>query len=555
MSDEIDHWRQRAEQLARENARLERLIDAAAAGQDIELYGIQSVLYVEPATQRIVDANNAALDFLGYPREHLLRLTIPEIEVLNASGDSSEKTVIERKVEITIYLCAYRHAQGHLLPVEVRRLLISGKHDPILHYSLEDTTLPKRVWRELNRRGDTAFTFQQRLKALNELTLELSRIDSYDALCQQIVRLGIERLGFDRLGLWFYDPELGLMVGSYGVDEQGQMRDERDQRWRASNSQEIGQFLAGNTQVALVFDEGPVYNHKSEVVDYGWHIAVPLLHGDRFIGVLSADNYLRKQVMKEYEPELLRLYGITVAHLTELIRTRDQTFALRLQDERAHMLRAFITNVGHDFRTPLSVINTKSFLIQRAQTVEQREALVGGIHQQVSYIGHMLDGMLELVALQSELTLTTALVDLRRLVMEVVTGYQALLAAKGLTCALDDAHAMTISADPRLLRRAVRALFENAMQYTPAGGSIQVSFARYANEIGIRIRDTGVGIAQEHLGHIFEPLFRVDQARTERRSGLGLAIARTIVEAHGGRITVESAPGVGSTFEVIVPVD
>jgi signal transduction histidine kinase len=101
----------------------------------------------------------------------------------------------------------------------------------------------------------------------------------------------------------------------------------------------------------------------------------------------------------------------------------------------------------------------------------------------------------------------------------------------------------------------VTNLVANAIQYTPSGGTVKVRTAASGNGCLIVVQDSGIGIAAEDLPHVFDRFFRADRARrrAEGHSGLGLAICRAIVEAHRGRISVESAPGAGSTFTVRLP--
>ena len=100
-------------------------------------------------------------------------------------------------------------------------------------------------------------------------------------------------------------------------------------------------------------------------------------------------------------------------------------------------------------------------------------------------------------------------------------------------------------------------LLENATKYTPADGSIAVGIERHGREALVAVRDTGIGIPAEHLPHIFERFYRVDQARAREAggTGLGLAIARWIVEAHRGSIRAESVPGRGTTMMVTLPAE
>ena len=112
-----------------------------------------------------------------------------------------------------------------------------------------------------------------------------------------------------------------------------------------------------------------------------------------------------------------------------------------------------------------------------------------------------------------------------------------------------------IDGDQDRLKQLLLNLIDNALRYTPAEGAVTLDLVHGAQEAIIRVRDTGPGIPAEHLPHIFERFYRIDSARARQTggTGLGLAISREIVEAHGGRIEVESTIGAGSTFTVVLP--
>lgn len=533
-----------------EYERLQRLLDAASAGKDITPYGGLSLLYVDQASGCILDASSSALDFLGYSREELLSIAIEGLETTDPAN-TTRQIFTETSIEEQIYPAHYRHCSGELISVQVSRRLVLRGGMPVVCYRLEDFSLYSRVWRELRRREDDGFQFQQKLKALNEVTIALSLIDSHDLLCQQVIALGIQQLGFDRLSIWFLDPARNVMTGCYGVDENGILRDERDRQWNYDNTY-VMKFLEGHIDAAIAYDDAPLYNEKSEIIHYGAHIAAPVLHGKRVIGILMADNLLRSQPMKSYEPELLRQYGMTVGHLTELVRTREQAFALRLQRQHTQMLQQFIANVGHDFKTPLASISLKSYLMQRSPEAAQRETLADGIQQQVSYITITLDRMLDFIEYESSTSLTPAPVNLAALVSVVVDTFRSALEDKRIQCDVPDS-GPTINGDTAFLQRALSEILDNAIRYSPAGEWITISFTQYPDRVGIGIQDHGPGLAAADTDKIFVPLYRADKARTERRSGLGLAIAKTIVEAHAGHITVKSAPGQGSLFEITLP--
>jgi signal transduction histidine kinase len=120
---------------------------------------------------------------------------------------------------------------------------------------------------------------------------------------------------------------------------------------------------------------------------------------------------------------------------------------------------------------------------------------------------------------------------------------------------LEECAAASVTGDAARLKQVVIALVDNAVKYTPAGGGVAVSVRRIKDKVAVEVADTGMGIAREHLGRIFERFYRADTARERETGGygLGLSIAQWIVERHGGSIAVASEEGKGSTFTVTLP--
>lgn len=535
-----------------EYQRLKTLIEDASHDRDAGRLVGDMVLHVDPSTLRILDANAIATKFLGFSKSELQTFTIDRIEVNDLLVDDAQ-IYIESSIPEQVYNCSYRHRDGYLCPVRVHKRYLLRETGAHLHYRLVDLSLDQQLWHELQRREDAGFQFQQKLKILNEITVELSRIDSYDTLCAQAVRLGVDLLGFDRLSIWFLDYARRVMLGSFGLDESGQLRDERGQSWIFDDTY-IMDFLAGKTEPILTSDEAPIYNDRSEIIGYGWHLSVPMFYGEKLVGVLMADNYRYQNPIRRYEPELLRLYGTTIAHLTELVHIRRQAFDMRIDHERAQMLKRFITDVGHDFRTPLSIINTNNYLITRVSDPQRTKDLSAGTQEQVMYLNQMLDDMLELVSLQNELNLKLQPIKIYGLIDEIARTYNIMQAGEQVTWQIVFDEALSVIADAHYFKQALGCVIKNAFQYNHAGGHVTISAVQERDAITISIEDTGIGIDRQYHEQIFKPLFRVDQARTNRGSGLGLSIARLIINAHGGQITVESTPGVGSKFILTLPV-
>jgi two-component system sensor histidine kinase BaeS len=146
-------------------------------------------------------------------------------------------------------------------------------------------------------------------------------------------------------------------------------------------------------------------------------------------------------------------------------------------------------------------------------------------------------------------------VDLSSLVAGVVETMRPLTEAKGLRLQAGGNGPLGIHGDEARLRQVFYNLLDNAIKYTSEGGTIEVQLARHDKTAMVSIRDTGIGIAPEHLPRVFDRFYRADKARNRAHggAGLGLSIAQSIVTAHGGHIDIASSPGQGTTCTVILP--
>jgi signal transduction histidine kinase len=182
------------------------------------------------------------------------------------------------------------------------------------------------------------------------------------------------------------------------------------------------------------------------------------------------------------------------------------------------------------------------------------------VHEEVDRMSRTVDNLLTLAqADEGHLKLLTTPLLLRDRVRATIRALAPAATAKG--PALEEREALEagrpdlVDADAQRVDQLLVNLIENAIKYTPSGGAVTVLTWRRDAEVGVTVSDTGPGIPPEDLDHVFDRFFRVDEARrrTSGGSGLGLAICREIVEAHGGRIWVESEAGRGSAFSLALP--
>lgn len=227
---------------------------------------------------------------------------------------------------------------------------------------------------------------------------------------------------------------------------------------------------------------------------------------------------------------------------------------LQRQEE---LRRNMVTDVAHELRTPLS--NVRGYLEAFRDGVMKPDSTnVDSVYEEAMLLNRLVDDLQELsLAEAGELRLERRTVSLAEVLNRTVEALQARAAAKGVSLETglpEDLPA--IDADPHRLAQILGNLLNNGLTHTPAGGKVRVTASASDGMIGVVVSDTGQGIAAEHLPYIFERFYRVDpsRARSTGGVGLGLAIAKQLVEAHGGSISVRSIPGQGTEFTLYLPV-
>jgi len=154
-----------------------------------------------------------------------------------------------------------------------------------------------------------------------------------------------------------------------------------------------------------------------------------------------------------------------------------------------------------------------------------------------------------------QIPITFEPVSLRDVVGAAIEQVQPLASRRRVDLQISPSRPVTLRADDDLILQLLLNLLDNAVKYTAAGGHVTVGWNANGRDVELWVRDTGSGIAREHLPHLFDRFYRVNKARSraEGGTGLGLSICRWIAEAHGGSISVESAPGQGTTFRIALP--
>jgi len=220
--------------------------------------------------------------------------------------------------------------------------------------------------------------------------------------------------------------------------------------------------------------------------------------------------------------------------------------------------RQFTADASHELRTPLTMLASQiDVALERKRTPADYEALLRSLREDAARMTQLVSELLTLARADAgQQLLTREELDLGVLVNSVVQAMQPLALQRGVRLAEHAQPRVTISGDQTRLSQLLINLVDNALRYTSAGGNVNVAVKEQAGWAELRVEDTGIGIAAEHLPHLFERFYRADpaRARADGGSGLGLAIAQWITQAHAGQITVESEFGRGSTFTVRIPL-
>ena len=221
--------------------------------------------------------------------------------------------------------------------------------------------------------------------------------------------------------------------------------------------------------------------------------------------------------------------------------------------------RLFLADVAHELRTPVTAIDgfAQAMVDGTIRTDESRLEAAEIIHEESQRLARLVADLqaLTLTALDAEpVRDATDVVDLAR---DAAARLDAAAAERGVLLRGPDVtqSAVTVLTDPTQVETILGNLITNALRATPAGGTIRVAVSMEGDEAVVSVTDTGVGIAAEHLPHIFDRMYRVDAARDRNSggTGLGLAIVAALAELLGARLEVESEPGTGSRFALHLP--
>jgi heavy metal sensor kinase len=321
--------------------------------------------------------------------------------------------------------------------------------------------------------------------------------------------------------------------------------------------------IGGAQYVLLAFEPLDSITAELALVRHVLYLALPLVVliaglGGFFLATknLAPVRWMAEQARSITGKNLDRRLEIGAA--SEELRVLADSFneLLSRLDQSFETMRRFVADASHELRTPLSVIRGEAdvALDRDRSAAEYRESLAI-IQDEARRLTRLVDDLLNLARADAgHVNLRLEEFYLNDLLAECCRSMQARASAQNVELECRPASDVSFRGDQELLRRAVVNLLDNAIRYTPAGGRVEVSLERAPDGLRIQVRDTGIGISPDVAPHVFERFYRGDQARSRQNGGfgLGLSIVQWIAESHDGKVELDSQPGAGSTFTVLL---
>lgn len=289
-------------------------------------------------------------------------------------------------------------------------------------------------------------------------------------------------------------------------------------------------------------------------------LTFPLLANARPVGVV----FFSSTQVEAYGPrhvDFLRTLAVGFGTAFERARLWDELQQAMNELQTLDQLKTnFLSNLSHELRTPLSIVMSYSHALEDEVAGElspQQHRYLAEVLSGADRLRTLLNDLFDFTELESgRLTLQRTEVDLGAIARDVADEtHPSLVNAKLKLTLRVPKEPILVDGDAPRLAQVIRALMDNARKFTPAHGEVSLRIGQDQQDAWVEVQDTGIGIAPEHQRRIFDKFFQVESGPTREHggTGLGLPLAKAIAEAHGGRITVESQLGKGSTFRVTLP--
>jgi signal transduction histidine kinase len=390
----------------------------------------------------------------------------------------------------------------------------------------------------------TRTTLLARYQLLIEISRDLASTLDLDTLLYRIVRVAADLSQAQEASILLYDEvkkELRFQAAT-------NLDDPAIRGLRVPVKQSVAGWIVKNQEPIIIGDVKNDERHfrhanqESALITESL-LGVPLINKGEVIGVLEAINKHNGEFDNEDQ---------------ELLMTLGNQAAVAIQNARLFAQSDLISEFVHELRTPLASLNTAAHLLHNPKIpVDQKGDLVEAIQAETTRLSNLATSFLDIARLESGRTqFQLSKVDLIPLLEECAGLMQAQAQETGLNLqVIAPPEVPAIQGDADKLKQAVLNLVSNAIKYNRPNGEIILTVVNGKEDVTISVKDSGIGIPEEHIKRLFTKFYRVPGSEQHAQgTGLGLSIVKRIVEGHGGDISVESVQGKGTTFKIKLPV-
>ena len=506
---------------------------------------------------RFLDANEQFCAIAGYTREAILGRTTDDLklwvdaEQRAAVFDKLQAEGMVRNVDMLL-----RRSGGEVRSLLTSFTMMEVDGEPYIFGVGADITERKSMEDQLRQQN-------RALATLNQIATTLS--ESPDLELEQVLIQIATLIPYDRAGIALSQHDTLFIAAAQD----------------ASAIHRMGKLDAVKVddRVRLVFEQRRMETntaHTSAESDMQSWMGIPLLYLDDCFGVLifeKAEPYFYNAVHMQQALTVVRQLAAAIENVRLFSRVLDYSIELedRVTERTAELEEAnrklrqidsmktrFISDVAHELRTPISVLNTRMYLLEKSQGQDGLQKHIRILKTHLNHLIQLTENVLDLSRLDlMKKDVDYEPVDLNVIAARIVDAYQPIATDAGLMLEVEFAENLPhIVGEPNQLIQVVTNLITNAIRYTPAGKIVvKTAYDRPQETVCLIVIDTGLGIDEDETPHIFDRFFRsrnVVQSAIPG-TGLGLAIVREIVELHGGHIDVSSKPQEGTTFTLHFP--
>jgi signal transduction histidine kinase len=387
-------------------------------------------------------------------------------------------------------------------------------------------------------------TLIERYQRLTEISQVLASTLELEILLDRIVHAAADLSDAEAASILLYDEDHQQLQFEAATNLEEPMM--RGLVVPVNNS--LAGWIVMNRQPVIIDDteqDPRHFEHISKVTNISTRslLGVPLITKDKVVGVLEAINK-RSGNFDKNDENIMTALGAQVA--------------VAIENARLFQQSDLISELVHELRTPLASLSTAAHLLLRPEvSEEQRVKMVQIIHDETFRLSEMTTAFLDLARLESgRARFQSEVFPIKDVLEDCSVMMRSRASEKGISLNLEIQEKMpVISADRNKIKQVVLNLLSNAIKYNRPGGTITLTGQATRKEIILSVRDTGLGILPDVREHLFEKFYRAPGSENQvQGTGLGLAICKRIVDAHRGKIEVNSVAGVGSTFTVHLPL-